>query len=105
MYKKGEIMTEDLVNKTEDGVTIPPTTLFNMKAVVDGLVFGHPDIELSIALDENTIIPLQAVLVTSDKEHMILGTRHTAKMLASTGKAKQVFQSMSDEEKIKKIGK
>ena len=92
------------ITRQDDQFPIPATQMQSMKAIVDGLNFVNFQMDLNIAVDEDTIIPIQAAVVTSDKGNLILTTREVAKQLAASGKGKMVFQSMSEEEKIAKIG-
>lgn len=92
------------LSKKEGQFPIPTTQMHSMKAVVDALNQVNFTMEINVAVDEDTVIPIQAALVTSDKGNLILATREVAKKLKAQGKGKMVFQSMSDEEKIAKVG-
>lgn len=94
-------MTKAIV-KQEQSMTAMKTS--NMKAIVDGLIYGHPDMEFNVAIDEDTVVPLQCALVTADKKHIILASPETARKLVESGKGKMVFRAMTEEEKVKQLG-
>lgn len=79
-------------------------TMFNTKAIVDALVYSFPGMQLNIAIDEDTVIPLQAAITTIDKQHIIFASEEVAKKLAESGKGKMVFKAMTDTQKIRRIG-
>lgn len=97
-------MKSKQVARRLEGQSLTAINTSHLKSVIDGLVYGFPDMEFSVALDEDTIVPLQCAIVTPDKGHIILADPITARKLVEAGKGKMVFRAMTDAEKRKAIG-